>query len=241
MNSRLPPKKSTIDNASLPVFTSANAADAPPPRLSVIFAAEAHEAVVFARGPSKWFHVIRWNTRHDKFEPGAWIRGRIYPERSDLSPDGRLLLYFVLQGRPPGSTYTSTWTGISRTPWLTALALWPEGSTWGGGGHFAGPRHVVLTTCGSGAAHPDHLPTGLQVSFGSKVAATPLPVLEGSEWSGRDQRGRLIVATQGRLVWHRDNGEQTVLADFNDDTPNPQPAPDWARRPLICKRGKWDA
>lgn len=62
------------------------------PRLFVIFAGEADEAMILARGPSAWFQLIRWDTRHDSFEPGAWIRGTIYPERCDLSPDGRLLL-----------------------------------------------------------------------------------------------------------------------------------------------------
>ncbi|MCH8620434.1 hypothetical protein [Undibacterium sp. TS12] len=71
----------------------------PSPRLFAIFAREAPVAAIFARGPTSWFHVIRWDTRHDSFESGAWIRGRIYPERCDLSPDGELLLYFVHQGR----------------------------------------------------------------------------------------------------------------------------------------------
>jgi hypothetical protein len=71
---------------------------APPPRLFVIFANAANEAVIFRRGPAQWYHLIRWDTRNDEFHPGAWIRGRIYPERCDLSPDGELLLYFVHQG-----------------------------------------------------------------------------------------------------------------------------------------------
>src|SRR5262249_38826433 len=54
-------------------------------------------------------------------------------------------------------------------------------------------------------------------------------------WADWDQRGRLALAREGRLVlWERDAGEQ-LLADFNGQSPDPQPAPDdarvWTRRP----------
>lgn len=210
----------------------------PAPRLSFIFATEADEAVVFARGPSGWFHVIRWDTRHDKFESGAWIRGKIYPERCDLSPDGRLLLYFVHQGRRAGTPYSSAWTGVSRTPWLTALALWPWGSTWGGGGHFEGNRKVVLAARCEFKPHPEHLPVGLEVGWGSTRRHESGTEVAGAEWSGRDQRGRLVFAKGGCLHWQRDAGSAPVLADFNGDRPDPRPAPAWAVRPLAAGSGR---
>ena len=203
------------------------------PRLFIIFAKDANEAVIFARGPSEWFHVIRWDTRHDKFESGAWIRGRIYPERCDLSPDGRLLLYFVHQGRRSGTSYTCAWTGVSRSPWLNALGLWPWGSTWGGGGHFEGNRKVVLATGCALEPHPDHIPHGLEVSFGSGKSQSSSSEVKGAEWSGRDQRGRLIFAAKGKLNWQREDGSAQVIADFNGDRPDPREAPEWAVRPLI--------
>jgi len=96
------------------------------PRLFVIFAREAHEAVIFRRGPSAWFHIIRWDTKSDTFYPGAWLKGRIYPEKCDLSPDGELLLSFIHQGRNLRTDYTDAWSSISRSPWLHALGLWPR-------------------------------------------------------------------------------------------------------------------
>ena len=39
--------------------------------------------------------------------------------------------------RKPG-----TWTAISRPPYFTALAVWPKGDTWGGGGLFV-QRHAL--------------------------------------------------------------------------------------------------
>src|SRR4051812_43670890 len=119
----------------------------PPPRLSLLLARDADVAVIFRRGPSKWVEVIRWNTRRDEFERGHWFHGRIYERRCDLSPDGEPLLYFVskFSGRTmKENAYTYAWTAVSRPPWLTALALWPKGDCWWGGGQFLGNHHILL-------------------------------------------------------------------------------------------------
>src|SRR5580693_9075778 len=99
----------------------------PPARLFVITASEADVAVIFRRGPSDWFHLLKWDMSTDVLEPGAWFKGTMYPDRSDLSPDGTLLLYFALQGSRLQTSYTHAWTAVSRTPWIEALGLWPQG------------------------------------------------------------------------------------------------------------------
>lgn len=208
-----------------------------PPRIFVIFAKEAHEAVIFRRGPSMWCQVIRWDTQHDAFYPGAWIKGRIYPEKSDLSPNGELLLCFIHQGGRCGTAYTSAWTAISRSPWLHALGLWPQGTTYGGGGRFIDNRSAELRYFPR-PAHPDHPGIGFNVSF--STVYSPLPYhksteeVEGAEWSGRDQRGRLVYASEGKLMHRKKKlaADDVCLADFNHCIPDPQPAPDYARRPL---------
>jgi hypothetical protein len=61
--------------------------------------------------------------------------------------------------------YTYAWTAVSRPPWLTALALWPKGDCWWGGGLFAFNRTLVLNhRPGEDTPHPRHMPTGLRVS-----------------------------------------------------------------------------
>jgi hypothetical protein len=99
-------------------------------RLFCLIAREAPVGVVFRRGPTKLVQLLRWNLADDTFVAGQWFKGRIYERRCDLSPSGRLLVYFAASQRPP---YRS-WTAISRPPYLTALALWPKGDAWGGGG-----------------------------------------------------------------------------------------------------------
>jgi hypothetical protein len=207
----------------------------PPPRLAVIMARDAHEAVIFRRGPTEWFQVIRWDTRHDRFHDGAWIRGRIYPQKCDLSPDGTLLVYSVHKSAGLRTPYTDCWTGISRSPWLNALALWPMGTTYGGGGRFDAARSVTLRVCAADGHHPDHPPLGLTVGCGNPPVHdfAPAPAVH---WQGRDQRGRVLHAAHGKLLLGEVGRPERVLADFNDRLPQPQPAPDWARRPLSTRR-----
>ncbi len=91
--------------------------------------------VVFRRGPSKAVAVIGWDRATDTFEVGQWLRGRIYERRCDLSPDGRHLLYFAMNGQWR-SKVRGSWTAVSRAPYLKALVLWAKGDCWSGGGLF---------------------------------------------------------------------------------------------------------
>jgi hypothetical protein len=101
--------------------------------------------VVFRRGPTKLVRLILWNREHDTFKLGPWFKGRLYPERSDVSPDGRHLIYFAMGGVAWAIPATNgTWTAISRLPSLTALALWGQGDTWGGGGMFTSNQSYWL-------------------------------------------------------------------------------------------------
>jgi hypothetical protein len=205
----------------------------PPPRLFVIPAAEADVALVFRRGPSAWYHLIKWDMTHDKFEPGVWMRGRIYPEKCDVSPDGALMVYLVHQGRKFGTSYTDVWTGVSRIPWLTALAFWPWGTTYGGGGRFLGPRHVRLRAGCAGGPHPNHPGHGLQVEFGSCPLRQSTDEVAGVDWSGRSRSGDLIYARAGKIYRRSVKGiRDRVVVDLNGLTPDPRPAPAWASRPL---------
>jgi hypothetical protein len=109
-------------------------------RLSVLLARASDRAVIFRRGPSKRVLLIRWHRMDDSFYFGQWFKGRIYEHRCDLSPDGERLLYFAASYKPPHFS----WTAISRPPFLTALALWPKGDCWGGGGAFVTKHRVRL-------------------------------------------------------------------------------------------------
>jgi hypothetical protein len=108
-----------------------------PPRLSVLLAFEAPVGVILRRGPSKIVRLIMWDRAKDKFKPGQWFKGRIVADRSDISPDGRHMIYFAMGGVGWAISATGgTWSAISVLPSLKAAALWGQGDTWGGGGMF---------------------------------------------------------------------------------------------------------
>ena len=90
---------------------------------------------MFRRGPARWSHVGRWDLAASRYEPGAWLAGRIFPRRSDLSPDGRLLCYFA---HKPSATWEhgDAYVALSRLPWLTALHAFGTCGTWTRGFYF---------------------------------------------------------------------------------------------------------
>jgi hypothetical protein len=138
-----------------------------PCRLYAILARSAPVGVIFRRGPTKWVQLIKWDTATDSFEQGQWFHGRIYERRCDLSPDGSKLIYFVSKLNRKtldDSEYTHAWTAISKPPYLTALALWPKGGCWHGGGLFENSRTVWLNHKPEVAKpHIAHRPKGLKI------------------------------------------------------------------------------
>ena len=105
------------------------------PRIFGIPATRAPVVAVIRRGPSDWCQIGRWDLAAPRFEPGAWLRGTIYPQKCDLSPDGRWLAYSAL--KYPGNWAAGPiYEAISRLPWLTALAAWEAGTTYTRGVHF---------------------------------------------------------------------------------------------------------
>jgi hypothetical protein len=201
----------------------------PAPRLFVIMARAAPLAVVLRKGPASWAQLTLWKTDSDEFTPGAWFRGRIYEAKCDLSPDGQLFVYSAFQGARLQTSYTQSWTAISRPPWLHALVLWPMGTTYGGGGRFVENRRVVLR--GAGEVHPEHPLRGIEVVPGEAPYQRSTAEVDEAEWSGRDQRNRLVFASSGR-IFARSGGRDVELADLRAYRPDPQAPPEWATRPL---------
>jgi hypothetical protein len=130
---------------------------APSCSLHVLLARRSPRAVVIRRGPTKMACLVAWDRSNDTFDVGQWFRGRIHEDRCDLSEDGALMVAFLASHRPP----LHTWTVLCRPPFLTALALWPNGST--GGGRFTGPRSLYLTGIPNGLAPGFPPPSGIEI------------------------------------------------------------------------------
>jgi hypothetical protein len=158
-------------------------------RIYGIMAREAPICVLFRRGPSKWTQLVKWKTDSDHFVNGHWFKGRVYEHRSDLSPDGRYLIYFVskMNARTFKNTegYTYAWTAISSPPQYKAIMLWPKGNCWSGGGLFTSNRDVWLNhTPDSAHPHPKHVSSLFRVTPNTAAQGEDEPIL--SMRSSRD-------------------------------------------------------
>jgi hypothetical protein len=135
-----------------------------PCRLFCLLARQAPVGLIVRRGPGTWVQLSLWHTDTDEIEYGQWFHGRLLEDRCDLSPDGSLFIYFASKyGRSP----FETWTAISRPPYFTALALWPLGHSWGGGGLFVDEKTVLLNFSPNEAPAPcgQEPPRWLKVSM----------------------------------------------------------------------------
>lgn len=107
----------------------------PSPRVFCIPASDAPIVAVVRRGPSAWAAVGRWDVATRTYESGLRLHGHIYPQRTDVSPNGKWLCYMAMSGRnewKAGVTYIA----ISALPSLTAIAAWGTNGTWSRGLHF---------------------------------------------------------------------------------------------------------
>ncbi|PSN07402.1 hypothetical protein C7293_30625 [filamentous cyanobacterium CCT1] len=114
-----------------------------PPRIHVLLASQAPVGLVIRRGPSKSVATLRWDRDRDTFHLGQWLKGRIYERRSDISPDGKYAIYFAMNGQWQAEARGS-WTAISQVPYLKAIALFPKGDCWNGGGLWTGKASYWL-------------------------------------------------------------------------------------------------
>src|SRR5215469_14197390 len=85
------------------------------------------------------------------------------------------------------SEYTYAWTAVSRPPYLTALALWPKGNCWWGGGLFQDNYTLLLNHRSHEAVpHPGHVPTRIRVVPNPEAAGEDDPLysdrLERDGW-----------------------------------------------------------
>lgn len=173
----------------------------PPPRMHVLIARDAPVAVVFRRGPAKQVATLSWNLKTDEISLGQWLKGRIYAYRSDLSPDGKHMIYFAMNGRW-SDAMRGSWTAVSKAPWLTALHVYPWGDCWNGGGLFLDNQRYWLNgkaarlevACPLKAV--DTPPLGIVPHFG-ECPGIYLPKLARDGWM---QTGE--SRAKGESMWH---------------------------------------
>lgn len=109
---------------------------APSARIYVLISPQSNQAIIIRTGPAEHNLTIGWNLRSDKFTQGQWLKGKIYIEKCDISPDGQHWVYFAYKHH--------AYTVIARTPYLRALHYFENETTYGGGGYFHDDQNISL-------------------------------------------------------------------------------------------------
>ena len=104
-------------------------------RIQLLAAREAPIIVILQRKRNKLFHVITVDTETYAINEGSWFRGQFYALDSDVSFDGKFMVY-----RARGANDRAWWSGVCRLPWLKTLVHVVTPIT--GGGYFSGPNDL---------------------------------------------------------------------------------------------------
>ena len=108
-----------------------------PARIHLLPAKQAPSVVILRRKPSRYLHVMLWNTVADKIDHGSWFQGNFDFWGCDLSWDGQYLVYGAQSTRK-----WESWMGVCKAPWLKSLKDFPTQSGvctayWSGPGELA--------------------------------------------------------------------------------------------------------
>ncbi|MEM8632566.1 MAG: hypothetical protein AAGF74_15130 [Pseudomonadota bacterium] len=206
---------------------------APVERLHLFFATETPRALILRRVARRLYQLIGWDRDTDAFTPGQWLKKEIQIDACRLSPDGQHFLY-VVTGAPYRTEATDRYTVISRPPYFTALALFPQGDFWQLGGVFLDSRTYWIA--GDHATHDiigrdDDLErvfqgepgkgctTGLRRVNGTPVELTPQTrrrLLGGGALDAPRSGAGDGYDTQGGKLYRRAGMDLTPMGDFSD-------------------------
>lgn len=144
-----------------------------------------------------------WNRQTDEFELGQWLKGRIYERRCDLSPDGKYLVYFAMNGKW-NEEARGAWTAISVAPYLRALALFPQGHCYFGGGLWVNATSYWLNGSPDVLRNTDSVQRDLNFkpkgSVGSECLSVYFPRLLRDGWRLVSTPGQNIVTFEKELT-----------------------------------------
>ena len=110
-------------------------------------ATECDRTVFLYRRSNKITYLILLDYKKERFnlEVGSRFYGRIYPNRCDLSTDGKYFLYFAMgKSQQQYEKKLYCWTGLCSPPKIKAELLFAHGDTWGGGGRFIDDRTIFI-------------------------------------------------------------------------------------------------
>ena len=181
--------------------------------------------------------LILWDRSTDSFTDGQWLKHKVYPERCDLSPDGRHFLYFALNGKW-NSVTKGSYTALSQPPYFTALSLFPVGDTWSGGGAFVNNHYYIADGDKDVVNHPSETRRIIQgpqtkncrTGFYDQQSGQPAKIGKDRIEAARTKRETGPNApsdyiAKGAKLFRLIEGQATLIRDFTDMAFSPIKAP----------------
>lgn len=175
---------------------------AAPARIHLIPAKEAPYVAIIRRKPSRWFHIVRWNTETDAVEHGSWFWGSFYPKRCDVSFDGQWMIYLAYdmahgEDRP--------WNGVCRLPFLKTIAECENVGAWLGGGYWRDKRTLLLNARGPLVGTLPFRVETLTPKYGAEDLSVFIPRLERDGWKrqGKNYGEDREVTTEPKYTLER--------------------------------------
>jgi hypothetical protein len=206
-------------------------------RLHLFHARDSTKTVILRQGPSKTYRMILWDRDGDKFQDGQWVRHKIYADRSDIAPDGKHFIYFALDGQW-GAPTLGSYTVISKPPYFAALRLYPQGDTYGGGGHFVDATRFYVHSSASTADIIGDAPDLERVFRTNPTRSNPLGLADAkgqalrldsatNDWlaAGRPSPAPDDYETDGPFLYRLQQGGRHLIRDFSEMVFEPILAP----------------
>lgn len=190
-----------------------------PARIYLLPAKDAPYVVIIRRKPSKLFHIIRWNTATNNLEHGSWFRGKLYPNRCDVSFDGQWMIYLAMGSKG------ETWNGICRLPFLKTYVEGTNLGTWNGGGYWRDKRTLVLNQWTPNKGTSPFKYSNLEREYGSEDLGVFYPRLQRDGWVRRGENYGVDRDLK--------NSKKFMVARDGDDGWQNRPSP---RHPALTMR-----
>ena len=118
------------------------------PKIRGYIAEQKNKIVFLYRRSNKvtYLALLDYQGKKESIQIGSRFYGRIYPNRCDISPDGRYFLYFAMgKSQQQYNQKLYCWTGICNPPDIKAELLFAHNDTWGGGGRFLDEKTIFIS------------------------------------------------------------------------------------------------
>ncbi len=117
------------------------------PKIRGYIAEKENIIVLLYRRTTKVSYLLyfKYDRENEKLILGSRFYGKFYPNRCDLSADGKYFLYFAMgQSQKEYKEKLYCWTAICKPPLLKANILFKHNDTWGGGGRFIDNKTIFI-------------------------------------------------------------------------------------------------